>query len=66
MKVLILKFSKEINNGLLVIIILASVFILLKLIQNKKKEESKSNILYAIISVLITIFLFYNFFKNYL
>lgn len=66
MKVLAISFSKEINNGILVIIILASLFILYKLLQNNKNEKSKSIIFFAIVSALITVFLFYNFYKNYL
>lgn len=66
MKVLAISFSKEINNGILVIIILASLFILYKLLQNNKNEKYKSTLLFAIVSALITVFLFYNFYKNYL
>jgi dipeptide/tripeptide permease len=60
--------NNEIKQFGLVIVILISVFILVKLIKNKetKKEETKSALVYTIISAIITIFLFYNFFKTYL
>jgi dipeptide/tripeptide permease len=60
--------NTEIKQIGLVIVILISVFILVKLIKNKeiKKEETKSTLVYTIISAIITIFLFYNFLKTYL
>ena len=66
MNVLAIQFNNEIKNMILVVVIIVSLFILYKLMQNKKKEGSKSTLLLAIISVLITVFLFYNFYKNYL
>ena len=61
MNVLAIEVSKEIKSSFLISIILISLFVLLKLIQNKKKAESKSTLLLTIVSVLITMVLFYIF-----
>lgn len=55
----------EIDDKQLLFTIIISGLVLYNLLKSKKKE-SKTNFLLTIISLLVTFFLFYNFYKNYL
>ena len=57
------KIQNEIKSCILIFLILVSLLIVFKLMKldNCKKEESKSTLLLTIVSVLITMLLFYIF-----